>query len=190
MLERADRTGDLSLVIWLLASVVALQREMEQRVRQRTAALTEEIAERERLEKAVLEISERERRSIGRDLHDGLSQHFTGTALVAQALGVKLAAREAAEAQEMKKIVALIEQGIEQTRNLAKGLLLAEIERDGLVTALEELAVTTRTQFRVEVELRREGAIQFTPAAPRLTSSASPRRPPATPSGTAGRDSS
>jgi signal transduction histidine kinase len=144
--------GTYLIVVWLLASVIALHREMEERVRQRTAALTEEISERVRLEKVVLEITERERRAIGHDLHDGLSQHLTGTALVAQALGAKLAARSAAEAPEVDKVVALIEQGIEQTRSLAKGLLLAEIERDGLVTALEDLAATVRAQHRVDCE--------------------------------------
>jgi signal transduction histidine kinase len=151
--------GTYLVVVWLFGMVVLLHRKMEERVRQRTAALTEEIVERERLEKAVLEISERERHSIGRDLHDGLSQHLTGTALVAQAVGAQLAARHAAEAGEVGRVVALIEQGIEETRNLAKGLLLAEVERDGLGMALQELAATTRSQFRVECEFHGDGGI-------------------------------
>lgn len=140
------------VVIWLLASVIAIRRELEERVLQRTAALTEEIADRVRLEKAVLEITERERRAIGHDLHDGLSQHLTGTALVAQALAAKVAARSPEDAVEVARIVGLIELGIEQTRTLAKGLLLAEIESDGLVNALYELAGKVRAQFRVECE--------------------------------------
>jgi signal transduction histidine kinase len=146
--------GTYLVVVWLLASVMALHREMEERVRQRTAALTDEIAERVRLEKVVLEITERERRAIGHDLHDGLSQHLTGTALVAEALGARLAPHSPEDAAEMRKIVGLVEQGIEQTRRLAKGLLLAEIERDGLVTALHDLAATIRAQSR--------GACEFT----------------------------
>lgn len=142
--------GTYLVVIWLLASVIALQREMENRVRQRTAALTEEIAERVRLEKAILGISERERAAIGHDLHDGLSQHLTGTALVAQALETKLAPRQPQEAAEVQKVVALIEQAIEQTRRLAKGLLLAEVESSGLVNALSELAAASRAQFRID----------------------------------------
>jgi signal transduction histidine kinase len=137
--------GTYLILIWLLHSIVALHREMDERVRQRTAALTAEIAERERLEKAVLEIGERERRSLGRDLHDGLGQHLTGTALVAQALAARLAAGHAAEAAEAHKVVTLVEDGIEQTRQVAKGLLLGEIERDSLAAALQELAATTRT---------------------------------------------
>jgi len=147
------------VVIWLLANVMALHREMESRVKQRTAALTDEIAERERLEREILEISERERRNIGHDLHDGLGQHLTGTALVAQALGAQLAARDAPEAGEMKAIVALVEEGIDQTRSLAKGLLLAEIESDGLATALNEFALATRAQYRVDCSFQSEGRI-------------------------------
>jgi signal transduction histidine kinase len=153
--------GTYLVVVWLLASLIALHREMEERVRQRTIALTEEIAERERLEKIVLEITERERRAIGHDLHDGLSQHLTGTSLVAQALGAKLASRSAEEAADMGKIVALIEQGIEQTRSLAKGLLLAEIERDGLINALQDLAEKTRVQHRIECEFSCDTAVDL-----------------------------
>jgi PAS domain-containing protein len=36
-----------------------------------------DISERKRLERTVLEISEREQRRIGQDLHDGLGQHLT-----------------------------------------------------------------------------------------------------------------
>jgi signal transduction histidine kinase len=153
--------GTYLIVVWLLASVIALQRQMEARVAQRTAALTDEIAERVRLEKVVLEITERERRAIGHDLHDGLSQHLTGTALVAQALGTRMAPRAPQDAAEVATIVGLIEQGIEQTRSLAKGLLLAEIERDGLVNALQELAASMRSQHRIECDFSCEAAVSL-----------------------------
>jgi hypothetical protein len=74
------------IVVWLLASLHSIQKDLENRVRQRTQALTEEMAERERLEKELLEVSEREQRRIGRDLHDSLCQHLTGTALAGQVL--------------------------------------------------------------------------------------------------------
>lgn len=141
------------VMIWLLAKLLALHRQMETRVKARTADLTAEIAERQRLERTVLEISERERRAIGHDLHDGLGQHLTGTALVAQALRTRLAQRGVPEEAEVQRIVHLIEEGIDQTRALAKGLLLAEIEDTGLVPALEELALGMREQFGVECRL-------------------------------------
>jgi signal transduction histidine kinase len=141
------------VVIWLLASLISLKREVDERVRQRTVALTEEIAERVRLEEALLRISERERSVIGHELHDGLSQHLTGTALVAQAVRSRLAMRSESEADEVQKVVSLIEQGIEQTRRLAKGLLLAEVEGGGLVDALRDLTVATMAQYRIDCEL-------------------------------------
>src|ERR1700677_544236 len=43
-----------------------------------------DITERKHLEKALLEISAREQRRIGQDLHDGLGQHLTGIAFMAK----------------------------------------------------------------------------------------------------------
>ncbi len=137
------------LVVWLFSAVQTLQREMEERILQRTAALTEEIVERERLERVILEIGEKERSSIGRELHDDLGQHLTGTALAAQVLGEKLQANLADEQVDAWRIVRLVEEGIEKTRRLAKGLLLAEIEPDGLREALHEYAATAAEQFRI-----------------------------------------
>ncbi len=52
-----------------------------------------------------------------------------------------------------------MEKGIEQSRALAKGLLLAEIERDGLSGALQEVAATTRDQFNVACEFSHSGSL-------------------------------
>ena len=130
-------------------------------MQQRTAALTEEIAERQRLEKVVLDISERERCSIGHDLHDGLGQHLTGTALAIQMLADRLEAQQSGEAAEARKAVTFIEQAIGQTRGLAKGLLLAEIERDALAPALSELATSMKEQFHIACEFKCEDEIDF-----------------------------
>ena len=43
-----------------------------------------DITERKQLERALLEISAREQRRIGQDLHDGLGQHLTGIAFMAK----------------------------------------------------------------------------------------------------------
>lgn len=149
------------VVVWLFSNLVAMHREMEERIRQRTADLTEEITERQRLEKAVLEISERERRSIGHDLHDGLGQHLTGTALIGKALVARMHEGRRDATADVERIVTLVEKGIEQSRALAKGLLLAEIERDGLTDALQELALSTRMQFNVACEFTQDGEVSL-----------------------------
>ncbi|HVU32881.1 MAG TPA: ATP-binding protein [Opitutaceae bacterium] len=150
--------GTYLVIVWLFHVFRTLYQQVEARVRERTAALSAEMRERARLEREILDITERERRLIGHDLHDGLGQHLTGTAFAGQVLAEKLQTRRLPEEEgDAWKIVRLVEDGIEKTRRLAKGLLLAEIQQDGLITALDELAQTTTGEYRVRCELRTEG---------------------------------
>jgi len=136
-------------VVWLLGALRAAQQELEHKVEQRTSALMREIGERERLEKEILEISEREQRRIGHDLHDGLCQHLTATAMAGQVLGQKLSARSLAESKDAGEIVRLIEEGIVMTRNMAHGIAPLDMESEGLVTALRGLAANVSRMFKV-----------------------------------------
>lgn len=149
------------VVIWLFSSVLRLQAEMEARIQQRTAALTAEIASRERLEKMVMEITERERQVIGHDLHDGLGQHLTGTAFAAQVLGEKLQDRGLPEQNDARQLVRLIDESIDQTRRLAKGLLLSEIQNDELVESLQEFALETSKRFRLACVVTVAGEVRL-----------------------------
>ena len=137
------------VVVWLLGNLRSVNRHLEVQVRLRTSALTEEIAERERLERELLEISEREQRRIGQDLHDSLCQHLTGATLAGQVLEEKLAALNLPMAADAGKMVELVEEGIDLSRKLAKGLYPVEMEADGLMLALEEYAATASGLFKV-----------------------------------------
>jgi signal transduction histidine kinase len=136
------------VVVWLLARLRSFNNYLESQVRQRTAALSEEIAERERLERELLDISEREQRRIGQDLHDSLCQHLTGATLAGQVLEEKLAALHLPLAVDAGNMVELVEQGIDLSRKLAKGLYPVEMAADGLMLALEEYAATTGELFK------------------------------------------
>ncbi len=120
------------LVFTLLFSKLRdLFTELDERVRARTAALRREIAERERLDRELASVADRERRRLGQELHDSICQHLTGTALTAQTLREKLAARSAPEVGEADKVVRYIEEGIDLSRSLARGLCLAGIGAPG-----------------------------------------------------------
>jgi signal transduction histidine kinase len=136
------------VVVVLLARLRALYGELEGRVKQRTAALTDEMTERERIERELLEISEREQRRIGHDLHDSLGQHLTGVALAGQVLEEKLTTQGLPEAADASKIVELVEEGIALSRKLAKGLHPVEMEADGLMQALEDMAAISSDLFK------------------------------------------
>lgn len=137
------------VVVLALTSLHALQRELEARVAQRAAALTAEIANRERLQRELLEVSEREQRRFGQDLHDGLCQHLAATAIAGQVLSEKLAARNPGEAKDARKIVDLIEQGIILSHQLAKGLHPIEMDSAGLMQALQEFANNTSELHKI-----------------------------------------
>ncbi|MGA3007673.1 MAG: histidine kinase, partial [Opitutaceae bacterium] len=140
-----NRLIDLSVsfvLVWVIDALVSLHRELEQRVRQRTAALEGAIATRDKLQSQLFEVSRRERSAIGHDLHDGLGQHLTATAFAANLLAGQLAARGDPAAKDARAIEKLIQEGIGQTRQIARGLLLAAIEPEELVSELEELAAT------------------------------------------------
>lgn len=109
-----------------------------------------DISERKRLEKAVLEISEKERRRIGQDLHDGLGQHLTGIAFMSKVLEERLAETSQPEAAEAAKIVSLVNDAIKMTREMARGLLPAVSESQSLMSALESWAGEVSELFHVD----------------------------------------
>src|SRR5438067_5482240 len=143
----------------VLYKLCTLLRELDQRVRDRTIALQREMAERERLDQEIAEIADRERRRLGQSLHDSVGQHLTGTALAAQVLREKLAARSATEVLDADKVVQYLEEGIELTRNLSRGFFSPELEADGLNVALQGLAANVSERFRVPCTFDGDDAI-------------------------------
>jgi signal transduction histidine kinase len=153
-----------AILIHMLDYIRSLTAGLEARVLERTSDLRREIGERERLERELLEVGGRERRRLGYDLHDGLGQHLTGTALAVQVLSQKLAQRGAPEAAEAAKAVDLIEDGIALSRKLAKGLQPVETHAGGLMHALQEFAVATTDLFKVACRFECEAPILFADA--------------------------
>jgi PAS domain S-box-containing protein len=108
-----------------------------------------DITNRKRFEEELLEIEERRQRRIGRDLHDALGQDITGIAFLCKELEEGLAAKGLPEAAEATRIVAEINQAIDRTLALAKGLCPMELTASGLMMALEELALNVEEVFGV-----------------------------------------
>ena len=108
-----------------------------------------DITERKRLEKEILEISEREQHRIGQDLHDGLCQHLAGIEMLSQVLAQKLAPKNKDAAARATDIAKAVRESIGQTRLLARGLSPVTLEAEGLMSALVELSLNTEKMFRV-----------------------------------------
>jgi PAS domain S-box-containing protein len=108
-----------------------------------------DITERKGLEEAILEISAREQRRIAQDLHDGLGQHLTGIAFMSKVLEEKLSDRSLPEAVEAAKIVRMVNQAIDNTRELARGLHPVPAEPLGLMSALRRWASDVEQLFHI-----------------------------------------
>jgi PAS domain S-box-containing protein len=115
-----------------------------------------DITERKHLEKAILDISAREQRRIGQDLHDGLGQHLTGIAFMAKVHEAKLAEQNRSETEDAAKIVKLVNEAIHKTRELARGLLPVVSDSEGLMSALQMWAAEVEDLFGVSCRFQCE----------------------------------
>lgn len=109
-----------------------------------------DITERKRLEKEILEVSNREQRRIGHDLHDGVCQQLAATTYLIDILADKLQEKNCPESVEAERIGKLINETIAQTRSIARGLFPVKLEESGLPSALEELADNTAALFKID----------------------------------------
>jgi two-component system, LuxR family, sensor kinase FixL len=116
--------------------------------------IVRDITERRQLERDVLEISEREQRRIGQDLHDGLCQQLTGIAFLVQAMQQKLAMAGRYDADQFNQITLLLKEAVTQARNLSHGLYPVDPQPDGLMVALRELCTTVSAMFNITCTFR------------------------------------
>jgi PAS domain S-box-containing protein len=105
--------------------------------------------ERRVLEEELLKTSSREQQRIGQDLHDSLCQQLAGIEFQNSVLVQQLSKAPEAQA-EAARIGELIRNATKQARALARGLSPVEIEPNGLMAALDNLAINATNLFRVQ----------------------------------------
>ena len=142
--------------------------ELEQRVTERTrelrAAVTEleqEMAERKRLELEILDISEREQRKFGFDLHDGLGQELTGLSMLSHALGEDLQGHAPALTQHARRLSQGLSLAVTHARQLSHGLAPVALKGEGLMRGLQELVASTSQRAGVTCRFRCPSPVQI-----------------------------
>jgi two-component system, NarL family, sensor histidine kinase UhpB len=140
--------------------------ELERRVHERTIDLTVanaelqcQIHERTRLEKELLEIAEKERRRIGFDLHDDLSQKLMGISFMIKALERKVSNEELPKLTDTRKIQELINQVINHTHNLAHNFSTLDSQGGDLALELKELAGNVKKMFQISCHFSSSGPL-------------------------------
>ncbi len=120
------------------------------------------------MEQELSEISNREQRRIGSDLHDGLGQELTGLSLLLKSIETAVSRGAPQLEQQVVRVREVLTQAIESTRALARGLAPVNLERGGLPAALEHLARQCTSTYGLRCEyrgsLRPEVSIDEAPA--------------------------
>ena len=119
----------------------------------RIVGIAEDTTDRHRLEREILEISDREQARIGQDLHDGLCQQLVSLGFDNQSLEQQLAVRALPETAAAQKMGKVLDDAITEARALSRGLFPVQLESDGLNLALQQLAANTRARARVNCQM-------------------------------------
>jgi PAS domain S-box-containing protein len=115
----------------------------------RIVGIAEDVTDRRRLEREILEISDREQARIGQDLHDGLCQQLVSLGFDNHALEQQLAAHALPEVTVVQKMGQVLDDAITEARAVSRGLFPVQLEVDGLSLALQQLAAGTRARTKV-----------------------------------------
>ena len=126
--------------------------------RNHSLVVLQDVSERKQLERAILQAVNREQYRIGNDLHDGLGQELTGIALMLRGVAGRLTSEYPPILPEIEGITRLVNNAIESTRALARGLSPVNLERGGLQDALEGLAMHATELYGVQVDCARIGS--------------------------------
>jgi two-component system, NarL family, sensor histidine kinase UhpB len=148
------------------AALTEARATLERRVQERTADLVaanadlqREITERRRLENELLDITEKERRRIGIDLHDDLGQHLNGIALLAEALLLKLQRRAVPEVADVERIKTLLHKTMTHAHGMARDLAAVDAKSQDLAAALQGLATHAESLFEITCQVKQEGPV-------------------------------
>lgn len=120
-----------------------------------------DLTERKRLESQILEISDREQKRIGQDLHDGIGQQMTGIGFLARSLQLRLTETQSPEADVARQLAEHVGQAVVQTRALARGLHPVAPVPGGLNSALADLTSTLEATYGVKCRVSCEDLVWF-----------------------------
>ena len=114
-------------------------------------AVLNDVTERKQLEREIIEIANREQQRIGNDLHDGLGQDLTGIALMLRGVAAQLRRESSAAHRDVEEVIGLVNNAIDSTRTLARGLSPVGGGRGDLGAAIQTLAARIGERFGVQV---------------------------------------
>lgn len=145
-----------------LKSTLEANKQLLRETKRRKSAnelLKAEIEVRKKLEMDVLEISERERRHIGYDLHDGICQMLTGTLIRCRVYENNLL--ESKENKEhFQTIQEMISESLDLSYDLSRGLVSSgNVHQLGLLEHIKEYVRKIPERYELDCRLNIDGPL-------------------------------
>jgi signal transduction histidine kinase len=129
-----------------------------------TRRLRDSQRQRERLLQRTLDASERERRVIAADLHDGVVQGLAGASYSLSALAERADSEGLHDMARQASTTAVhLREWMRELRNLVVSIAPPKLHEEGLPSALSDVAATARSRG-VAVNLRVPDQLQLSPA--------------------------
>jgi PAS domain S-box-containing protein len=123
------------------------------------------VTKRVELERELMQITDREQKRLGRELHDGMAQLLTAISIKVKILEQTLKDKHPESMGAIRDIADLLREASIETRDLSRLLNPAVVEAKGLIPALEALVEETRRRMDVTCEFRCEESISFSSSA-------------------------
>jgi signal transduction histidine kinase len=157
--EREENIVDLSnLNLQITTLVSSLQQKVEEHSKT-NQELERQIAERSRLERAIVMVGDNERLRISQELHDGLCQQLTGARLRCAVLENRLDAAGISN-QEVSSLGQLLDEAVNHAYDLSRGLWPLEQTAHGLTSALEKLIRRMSDQSGIDISFQKKQGCQ------------------------------
>ena len=125
--------------------------EEDKKMKRTTIMLPEDIKKRMLLEKEILEISEKEKRRIGQDLHDDLCQVLSGISMRASTLGDRLKKLEDINADFAYDISSMMNDSVDKTKKIVRGLYPSKLKYS-LESEFNELISTLNDSYPIKIK--------------------------------------
>lgn len=107
------------------------------------------VIERKRWEKELADAMIEQQRHFGQELHDGVGQELTGLGYLARTLERRLQELRLPESQMAGQLVNGIQNALVHVRAMSRGMFPVELDDNGLMSALHELAANIEKQYGI-----------------------------------------
>ena len=140
------RYGNVNAVL-ILANDVTMQMDLQQEI------IREKVARQREIAKATIDVQERERNEIGRELHDNVNQVLTTAKLHLDYMGNGCPDLEKHRTISME----LINTAIDEIRRLSRSLVPASLKDVGLLASIEELILHINLLGVIKITFKEKG---------------------------------